>query len=248
MRTLIPFGLLILLTAVLACDDDTEEGTGGSTTTTSGGGTSPGGNGGTGGVIATGGGGSGGTGGSGGGGAGGGGAGGGGGATGGAGGGGGATGGGGGATDGAGGGGGTYSGQSLALLHSQIPSSSSSSGSSSTSTTSTGGVDPNSLYIKLSNMTLTCNDPNGSSCGQWRVSIRIPPNLQQTGTLQLSNSQLTSMYSLTNQNCTSAGGGPFTQGTLQITTLNSQVVEGILSNTSTYPGDVNGPFTAPRCP
>ena len=75
-------------------------------------------------------------------------------------------------------------------------------------------------------MTVACSDPNNTACGQWKVRVGIPPSLQQPGQLART----------------------FLYGTLELVTLSSQEVTGIFSNTSTFQVDVNGPFTAPRCP
>jgi len=97
-------------------------------------------------------------------------------------------------------------------------------------------------------MSVACIDPYDNACGQWTVSVGIPPSLQQPGQIPLSNTQLISHYSVTNPSCNGSSGGSFVDGTLELLTLSSMEVTGVFSNTSTFDVDVNGPFTAPRCP
>ncbi|MBI4704924.1 MAG: hypothetical protein HY744_27785 [Deltaproteobacteria bacterium] len=152
-------------------------------------------------------------------------------------------------TGGAGTGGG-LAGEAISILYSQLfpPSGSSSSGSSTSSSSSGSDIDPNTLYVLLSNVVIACADPHGNPCGRWEVSIGIPPNLQHPGSIPLSNPDLISMFSVASPDCESGSGGSFVDGSLVLASLDAVQVVGTLLDTYTGEFDANGDFTAPRCP
>jgi hypothetical protein len=145
------------------------------------------------------------------------------------------------------GGNGSTTSSAIALLYSQFPPSGSSS-SSTSSTSSGGGPDPNTLYIMLGDYALACEDPFETPCGNWHVSIGIPPALQVPSVISLSDPTVTSMYSASAPACESGSGGSFIDGTLEIVSISQTDVVGKLVNTSTFEFDANGDFTAVRCP
>jgi hypothetical protein len=141
------------------------------------------------------------------------------------------------------------------MLYSQIPPPGGSGSSGNTSSAASGDpVDPNTLYIFLSNQPVMCSDPYMSDCGEWKVSIAIPPPMQQPGVIQLSDPAVFGSFSITdppdaNGQCFGGGGSSFMDGTLTIMSIDANQVVGKLENTMTGFGiDVNGDFTAPRCP
>ncbi len=145
----------------------------------------------------------------------------------------------------------------IAILASQIDWSAGSSSSSSG-----GDVDSGTLYVMIGSPAPACADPFGSSasCGPaFSVSIGIPPALQQPGTLAL-NSGVTSTFSEMEaaSSATPAvcpvSGGSFTDGTLEIVSIDAAQVVVTLSGTMMFAGDdvpdevANGTYTALRCP
>jgi hypothetical protein len=137
-------------------------------------------------------------------------------------------------------------GNAIAMFRSQFPPSSVSSGG--------GDLDPNDLFVFIGDPAVTCEDPFAyGGCPHWKVFIGIPPHLQEPGTYDLSAPDfLYSGYSVSGQNTGPddcwGGGGSFSEGTLEITTIDSDWVRGQLIGTPTFDFDVNGPFSASRCP
>ncbi len=149
----------------------------------------------------------------------------------------------------------------IALLASQINASSGAGGGSSTATTgSGGGVDPNTLYVMIGSPAPVCSDPFGASaqCGTYAITIGIPPQLQQPGTLNLSDTALISTFSETGTSSTAGvcpgGGGSFVDGTIDIVSIDATQVVFTLTGTMMFAGEgipdevANGTYTASRCP
>lgn len=157
-------------------------------------------------------------------------------------------------TGGGGVGGGAASYNALALYRSQVPDVSG-GGENSTSTGGGTDLDPNDLFVIISNHGLTCVDPYGSyACGNWRVAIVIPPALQVPGVLDLHSPELLnySGFSVSGPddgsgNCY-GGGGSFYDGTVEIVSLDATQVVVRFEGTDTSEFDVDGVHTAIRCP
>ena len=117
-----------------------------------------------------------------------------------------------------------------------------------------GGLDPNMLFVFISDHTVACSDPFAvPECPYWQVSLGIPTDLQKPGTYDLASPEFSySGYSVSQPNIDApdcwGGGGSFWEGTLQITAINDDKVAGVLSGTPAFDFDANGPFTALRCP
>jgi hypothetical protein len=152
----------------------------------------------------------------------------------------------------------------IAILASQLNGSAGAGGGGTSSSSSGGGgVDPNTLYVIVGSPVPACADPFGSSaqCGPtFTVSIGIPPQLQQPGTLSLSSAALISTFSaLGSPNSTTpgdcpGGGGSFTDGTIEILSIDATQVVFTLSGTMMFAGDgvsddvADGTYVAARCP
>jgi hypothetical protein len=154
------------------------------------------------------------------------------------------------------GGGGTAGGNpgtsnAISMLYGDLPNSAPSG--TTVASSSGGGPDPNWLYIAISSTLESCTDPFAAEpCGDnYRVSLGIPPALQQVGTIALNDPSLISYFSWSGPEdgpgqCP-GGGGSFIEGELEITAIDNTHVAGILTNTSTFDFDANGAFDAPRC-
>jgi hypothetical protein len=138
----------------------------------------------------------------------------------------------------------------IAMLYSELSSGPNPAG---TTTAAGGGPDPNTLYIAISNTPEICADPFvAEECGEhFRVSFGIPVALQKVGVIQLNDPTIIANSSYSGMADASGqcpfGGGSFWDGTLEITAIDGNHVAGILSNTSTFDFDANGPFDAARC-
>jgi len=118
-------------------------------------------------------------------------------------------------------------------------------------------LDPNTLYLKISNQGLLCSEPNIEfECGPdvaWEVSISIPPALQKVGVIPLSDTSLISYFSDSGPNIDApqdcwGGGGSFIDGTLEITNIDATSVSFTLSNTTSFDFNADGSYVAPLCP
>jgi hypothetical protein len=120
-------------------------------------------------------------------------------------------------------------------------------------------IDPNTLYVEIGNFTPTCvgGDPAPvcTSSLTWQISVAIPPALQVPGVLQLSDPNLLSVFSESGSEggspgACAGGGGSFTQGTLEIVSIDADAIVVILSGTSAVGSDfdADGQYTAPICP
>jgi hypothetical protein len=119
-------------------------------------------------------------------------------------------------------------------------------------------IDPNTLYVEIGNFTPTCvgGDPAPvcTSSLTWQVSVAIPPALQVPGVLQLSDPNLLSFVSESGSQggapgTCAGGGGSFTQGTLEILSIDADAIVVILAGTSAVGSDfdADGQYTAPIC-
>ncbi len=134
-------------------------------------------------------------------------------------------------------------------------------GTSSGTTTSSGGqpLDPNDLFVRISDMGVSCDSPTVElPCGEhWSLSIGIPTAVQQPGVYDLQNSPI-AMYSILSESgepyspapgdC-AMGGGTLSPGTLEIISISSQEVHVKLNMQPTgFAVDPSGEYIAPRCP
>jgi hypothetical protein len=133
--------------------------------------------------------------------------------------------------------------------------------SGSTSGTSGGGedLDPNDLFLHLSDMGVSCGSPTVDlPCGtHYEASLVLPPALQQVGVYDLENPQLVAYSIMTEsgelnspdpQDCP-WGGGSIGPGTLEIISIDATEVKFKLTFTGgIWDADPSGEYTAPRCP
>lgn len=141
--------------------------------------------------------------------------------------------------------------EAIAIRYSEIPTSNPGSGSSSSSGGGSG-PHPDTLFIKISDQPVACNDPHAAQeCGgHWRVSIGIPPALQVPGVIDLASPEVLSYSSATGPGSGADcwfGGGSFMEGTLEILSIDADKVVVRLENTWTYDFDANGEYSAMRC-
>jgi len=138
----------------------------------------------------------------------------------------------------------------IALLYSQFPVDPGTGGTGNSSVATGGGPDPNTLFVLISDpgASATCADPYSYPCdNHWQVSVGIPPAYQKVGTLQLSDPQFLSYYSIS-LTCNSGGGGSFDSGTMEILSIDATQVTVRFQNTDTFDIDANGDHVASRCP
>jgi len=143
----------------------------------------------------------------------------------------------------------------LAMLYSELPAPDDDTGGTTSGSSGGGepGIDPNTLYIYLSSQGMVCADPHSTlECGnQWRVTIGIPPELQQVGILPLSTPGLLAYATSTSADHGDGtcgwGGGSFMDGTLEITAIDDTHVAGVLADTWGWDFDADGAFDAARC-
>ena len=120
-------------------------------------------------------------------------------------------------------------------------------------------VDPTALYVFIGTGTQTCADPlSALPCnGDARLVLKIPATLQQTGTLDLSDSELAGSVAISansgSANCTTGVGTKLTQGTIDIVSLDASAISLSLyqSHVSTSNGatdDLDGLYQATICP
>lgn len=145
------------------------------------------------------------------------------------------------------------SSNAISMLYSELKSPDPASGTSVGSTSGGGGPDPNTLYIAISDTAQDCDNPYAAEpCGDhYKVMLGIPPALQAVGIIALNDPSIISTFSWAGVQdqpgqCP-GGGGSFWDGELEITEIDNTHVAGILTNTSTFDFDANGPFDAPRC-
>jgi hypothetical protein len=119
-------------------------------------------------------------------------------------------------------------------------------------------LDPNDLFLRASDLGVSCGSPTTDlSCGgHWQVHIVLPTAYQQVGVYDLNDSVIglySSMsetgqpYSPQPDDCP-WGGGSFGPGTLEILAIDSAEVRFRLTMGSLWESDPSGEYTAPRCP
>ncbi len=144
-------------------------------------------------------------------------------------------------------------GPAIAMLYSEIPVYTPSPGSSGV----TGGgttIDPDTLFIFVSNGAQNCADPNAQPSGcdsRYQISISLPPDLQAVGTYPLENHAYVSITEPGDPGTCSGGGGSFWDGTIDVTEIDATHVTFTLAGTSdvflSSGGHADGTYTAARC-
>ncbi|WP_434042204.1 MULTISPECIES: hypothetical protein [Sorangium] len=152
-----------------------------------------------------------------------------------------------------GGGPGPATAGAIALLGSQLPGPSGSGSSSS----AVGGPSPapDELYVLIGSEAQSCTAPQTAvGCGNWRTEFIIPPASQVPGIYPLDGRYLTSSFYQSGPERGSGtcwqAGGTFGPGTLEIVSIDATEVVIRLSGDPTGTGefDINGEYTAVRCP
>ncbi|WP_437980673.1 hypothetical protein [Sorangium sp. So ce117] len=119
-------------------------------------------------------------------------------------------------------------------------------------------LDPNDLFLRASDLGVSCGSPTTHlTCGgHWALSIVLPSAYQQVGVYDLEDPALVSYshmsetgepYSPQPDDCP-WGGGSFGPGTLEILSIDEAEVRFRLSVGSLWETDPSGEYTAPRCP
>jgi len=145
---------------------------------------------------------------------------------------------------------------SLAYTHGQIPPEPDPTGDGSSGTTGGEPIDPDTLYVRLSNQVATCADPNvGIDCGhQWEVTIRIPTAFQTPGLYHLAGTDVTGTAMESGEaedpDACPFGGGTF-GASFELISVDENEVVGRLCHID-WPFfdnkvDLEGSFTASRC-
>jgi hypothetical protein len=134
-----------------------------------------------------------------------------------------------------------------------------SSGGGSTSGGSGGdNLDPNDLFLRISDMGVMCSSPaTDLSCGgHYELTLVLPPALQKVGVYDLEDPQLVAYSSMSEtgdlnsadpEDCP-GGGGSLGQGSVEIIAINDAEVRFKVSmGGSIWSTDPSGDYTAPRC-
>ena len=111
------------------------------------------------------------------------------------------------------------------------------------------GIDPNTLYLILSNGGPSCSDPESIPCnGEWKVGLGLSPEQQEPGTLELNPLISWVMVSFDDEPMCPSYLGYLTEGTLELLAIDEGEARGVLHG-SVVPGqDLNEQvFTAPVC-
>jgi hypothetical protein len=132
---------------------------------------------------------------------------------------------------------------------------------SGSSANSGGGpaLDPNDLFIRLSDLGASCGSPTAElTCGgHWQVSVALPPAYQQVGLYDLEDPSILS-YSYMSEtgqpnspapdDC-SWGGGSLGSGTIEIISIDQAKVRfRLILSGGIWTSDPSGEYTAARCP
>jgi hypothetical protein len=122
----------------------------------------------------------------------------------------------------------------------------------STTSSGGGGVDPNGLLITVygGGAQTSCKAPfGGTYCGGWSVSFTLPPALQKPGVVSLADPNLHASFSMgggSGDECW-GGGGSFTEGGVEIVSIDDKAIALKLTGTNTLEFDANGSHTALLC-
>jgi hypothetical protein len=128
-------------------------------------------------------------------------------------------------------------------------------GGSSSSSSGGPSLDPETLYLKVSNAGLACGAPYDSSCGQTTISVGVPPELVFVGsTVELDQPGVIATASELGPDdgsgeCAGGGGGGGFSGTLEILRIEDGEVEVRLTDVDVwFDFDPNGQHLLYRCP
>ena len=113
--------------------------------------------------------------------------------------------------------------------------------------------------MKVGDVSVSCSDPYAAlGCGgHWRVSLGLPPALQQVGVYPLDGPELQqfSMHTETGQptgpgpDACTWGGGTLGKGTLEIIAIDASGVHFKLDLTAPFwDSNPSGEYVAARCP
>ena len=136
-----------------------------------------------------------------------------------------------------------------------------SQGSSSGSTSGSSGgdnLDPNDLFLRLSDLGATCSSPTTElSCGgHYQMTLVLPQALQKVGVYDLEDPQLVAFSSMSETGDLNSsnpedcpwGGGSLGQGSLEIISIDANEVHFKVSmGGPIWSTDPSGEYTAPRC-
>ncbi len=133
------------------------------------------------------------------------------------------------------------------------PSGSSSSGGG-------GNLNPNDLFLRLSDLGASCQSPTTElTCGgHWQLSLVLPPALQQVGVYDLESAELTAYSYMSEMGQPNSpapedcpwGGGSTGPGTLEILAIDETEVHFKVqfAGGGIWSSDPSGEYTALRCP
>lgn len=132
--------------------------------------------------------------------------------------------------------------------------------SGGTTSGSSGGdnLDPNDLFLRVSDLGVACNSPTTDlSCGgHYQLTLVLPPALQKVGVYDLEDPQLIAYSNMSetgdlnsaDPNDCPWGGGSLGQGTVEIISIdNNEVRFKVDMAGSIWSTDPSGDFVAPRC-
>lgn len=147
-------------------------------------------------------------------------------------------------------------GPAIAMLYSELPVQTDPDETGSVVASGGGGpgIDPNSLFLFISNGAQACTDPfaysGGCAAPRYQVSILLPPSLQAVGTYPLDNLATMSVTEPGGGDTCSGGGGSYWDGTITLTAIDATHVTFTLAGTGKLffaSGNADGTYTAPRC-
>jgi hypothetical protein len=131
---------------------------------------------------------------------------------------------------------------------------------SDTGSTGSGGndddLDPNDLFLRISDVGVTCSSPTVElPCGShWKATLVLPPALQQVGVYDLGSPEVMQYSSMSETGPVDGGpedcwwgGGTFAGGTLEITAIDATHVDFVL-NALAPNSNPSGTYSAQRCP
>jgi hypothetical protein len=116
-------------------------------------------------------------------------------------------------------------------------------------------IDPDTLYVRLSSQAGSCDAPNSyPGCGNWSVTISIPPAFQVPGLYHLSGPDVQGWWEQSwgdegEELC--AGGGSNLDASFEIISVDEQGIKGRICHVEPAfffgPIDIEGSFNAARC-
>jgi hypothetical protein len=130
-----------------------------------------------------------------------------------------------------------------------------SGGPTGATSSSTGSGDPNDLFLRISDVGVTCSSPSTTlTCGHhWSLIIIVPPIAQQIGKFDLAK-LLSSSFSVTGVDSPQSPGACMQtngalSGTLEIVSIDKKAAHFHVSASAPIGGvDPSGDYSAPRCP